>query len=270
MFARSVSFIVPAAVCFLSLAELNAQSKLGWPAVKTAPPDMIAVMDTRPRPAGPAPTMDISRSDRKRLEPDAADKTRFRELLKEDGFGLVKLLNVDCDADGPLVVHIGDCGDSIPGHGADFSFRAGRHVFAGIADLKLNGGTLVVGSVMTQGLLVSIGNVDVRTVDLSSNAVKFLTAFAPAPDIHGAEQQTLLLTKGFWNNGIFCRATATAAEGQTYLLRTIAYRLRNDGGDKREDLVVIFTIVRQDPAGNVTLIWRRLQNKVSPKIILEE
>jgi len=53
-------------------------------------------------------------------------------------------------------------------------------------------------------------------------------------------------------------------------LRTIAYRLRSDRGDKREDLVVVFTIVRQDSAGNVTFIWRRLQNRASPKISLEE
>jgi|GEM_PF-4884812 len=270
MFARSVSFIVPAAVCLLSLAKLNAQSKPGWPSVKTAPPDMISVIDSRPLPAQSAPTIDVSRADRKRLEPDPADKARFREMLKDDSLGLVKLLNVDCGSDGPLVVHVGDCGDSIPGHGADFSFREGRHVFPAIADLKLNGGTLVVGSVMTQGLLVTIGNVNIRAVDPSSNAMKFMTAFAPAPDIHGAEQQTLLLTKGFWNNGVFCRATAQVVEGQTYLLRTIAYRLRSDRGDKREDLVVVFTIVRQDSAGNVTFIWRRLQNRASPKISLEE
>ena len=268
MFARSISILLLAAVCLASLAETNAQStaSLVWPQAKTAPPDMITVADARPQPAVPVPARGLSRADRKRLEPDDADKARFRELFEKEKSGIIKLLNVSCVGDGPLVVRVGDCGDSIPGHGSDYSFRVGRHVFPAIADLKLDGNRLIVGSVMTQGLIVSIGKVDIRSVDLSGNAIKFLSGFVPAVDSNGAQQQTLLLNKGIWKDGLLYRATVPVVEDETYLMRTIAYRTRDDGGDKRVDLVIAFTIVRQDAGGNVTLIWRRLKETPSPKI----
>jgi len=230
---------------------------------------MVTISDAGPRSSPPAPTAGLSRADRKRIEPDEADKQRFRELLEKGDFGLIKLLNVTCGGDGPMVVHFGQCNDSIPGHGADFSFRQRRHVFPALADLKLNDGIFIGGSVMTQGLLVSIGKVDIRTVDLSIEAVNFLSAFVPAVDARGAQQQTQLLNKGIWRNGLLYRATAPVREEQTYIMRTIAYRTKNDGGDRREDLVVAFTVARFDKDGNVTLIWRELRRKQSPRLDLE-
>src|SRR5689334_20115673 len=102
MFARSFSFVIPMAACFASLAEINAQSTVfsGWPAVKTASPEMITVVDTRPQPDRPVPTIRISRTDRKRIEPDEDDKARFRDLLEKEDSGIVKLLNVSCPTDG--------------------------------------------------------------------------------------------------------------------------------------------------------------------------
>ena len=227
---------------------------------------MITVADERPRSSQPAPVVGLSHAERKLIEPDEADRVRFRDLLQNADFGLVKLRNVTCGRDGPMIVRAGECGDSIPGHGADYSFRAGRHAFPGIADVKLDGDLLVAGSVMTQGLLVSIGRVDIRTLDLSSAAIKFLKEFVPAADAAGAQRQTLLINKGILANGFAYCATAHVAEGESYALRTIAYRTRNDGSDRRTDLIIAFTVVRRDADGNVTLIWRRLQERPSPKI----
>ena len=163
-------------------------------------------------------------------------------------------------------IQVGQCSDLIPGHGADFSFRLNRHVLPGVADLKLNGDTLIVGRVMTQGRLVSIGKIDIGELDLSSDAMKFLTGFIPANDFLGAEQQALVIKNGIRKNACLFGAIAPVVADGTYLLRTIAYRTPNDGGDKRRDLIVAFTVVRLDVDGNATLIWKILQEKESPKL----
>ena len=272
MFARSTSIIFQAAICLVSLIQANAQSSgsVDWRAMKSAPPDMVNIVDVQPRPDLSTRPSGMSRSDRKLVEPDEEVKTKFHDLLDKREFSLVKLLNVNCGTDGPMMIRANACRDSIPGHGADYSFRVGRHVFPAIADLKLNGDLLIVGSVMTQGLLVSIGKVEIGTLDNSNDAIKFLADFAPAQDAAGAQHQTLLINHGMKRDELLFGASAPVVAGATYILRTIAYRTDNDGGDRREDLTVAFTVVRLDDDGNVTLIWRELRKKESPKIKIEK
>jgi hypothetical protein len=272
MFARSFFIVLPAAFCLASTSNIGAQSaaSIGWPPTKNPPPDMIKVIDTPARPQALVVASELSRSDRKLIKPDEADEKRFQALLGNSDYGIVKLLNVKCGDDDAKVVRVSECRDSIPGHGADFSFRTGKHSFPGIADLKLRENTLVVGSVMTQGLLVFVGQVDLQTLDVSSNSFKFVSEFAPATDRHGAERQASEINAGIIKYRLLVCSSAYVRENQTYVLRSIAYRTNNDGGDKRKDLIVAFTVIRQDADGNVTLIWRRLQEKDAPKLSFKE
>jgi hypothetical protein len=268
MFARSISIVAPATLCLVSAFGVYTQSplSLSGPSTVKAPPGEISVRDNFPIVSQPERPQGMSRSDRKLIEPDTEDVEKFRVLLSKDGYGIAKILNVSCGAESPMVINVSGCADAIPGHGADFSFRNGEHSYPDLSDIKLTGNRLVAGSVMTQGLLVSLGKVDISTFDMSAAEMKYLREFIPAADWAGAKRQTESLMNGVYDNGRLYSAVADVAENRAYAIRSIAYRTRSDGGDRRRDVTLVFTIVRIDADGNITLVWKRLQEKESPKL----
>jgi hypothetical protein len=77
------------------------------------------------------------------------------------------------------------------------------------------------------------------------------------------------------------KKTAPVVENATYALRVIAYKgniLRTYrgfvfdmlAGDKRIDLTLAFRVVRKDDDGGVTIIWRELARRESPRIKFEK
>lgn len=268
MFTRSIYIVAPAALCLVSAFEVFAQSPLSisWPTVKKAPADEVAVKDNFPIVSQPQRPPEMSRSDRKLIEPKREDIARFRELLSRDGYGIAKILNLSCGADSPMVIDADGCADSIPGHGADYSFRTGGHSLPEFCDIKLKQGRFISGSIMTQGLIARLGEIDLLRVDPGRVEVKYLAAFVPAESLAGAQKQTSLINRGIWNDGHFYSGSVEIKENQTYVLRSIAYRIKGYIADKRRDIIVAFQVVRQDEDGNVTLVWKELQNKESPRL----
>ena len=271
MFARSIFLVAPTALCLVSALEVVAQSSLSvpWPAAKKAPPDEISVRDNFPAVSRSSVPQGLSRGDRKRLEPDKEDLERFHRLLKQNGYGIAKILNVSCGSDGVFVINVNGCADTIPGHGASFSFRAREHSLPEFSDIRISGGRFVCGGAMIQGLIVALGETEPGTVDDGREEVRILENFSAAASLAGAQKQTVLINRGFWNDGHLYSASREIKENQTYALRSIAYRTRQTVTDKRRDITVVFQIVRFDNEGNVTIIWRELQNKESPRLDLE-
>ena len=215
----------------------------------------------------------VSRRDKKLIEPDATDIAKFQTLLNKSGYGIAKLLNSKCPAEATNVYLVSaddGCANSLPGNGAHFSFRRREHIAPVYADIKIKDGKFIVGSFFTQGLIVSLGEIGVEEIGLNTAGVKYLAAFEPAKDRDGAQKQTAEITRGRTDDSYFYSGSAEIKENQAFVLRSVAYRTGSETGDKRRDVIIAFQVVRQDDEGNVTLIWKELQNKESPKLDQEK
>ena len=220
-------------------------------------------------PARPAErAVSIDPKEKKLVEPDAADLTAYRDVLRKPGYRIVKLLDPKCPAGASSkVVDLSDgCLHTIAGNGAVFSFRRREYTSIETSDLKIVKGKFVAGSVFTQGLIVSLGNIDIEKVDLDADGVNYLTTFEPASDCEEAKHQTTDLNRGMVSGRFRYSSYTEIRPNETLVLRSIAYRVPLQVEDKRRDIIVALKVVRQDDDGNVTLIWKELQNKESPKI----
>jgi hypothetical protein len=210
--------------------------------------------------------------EKRRIEPEAADVAAFRRLLKKPNYGIVKLLNSTClaNADDTNVVSVVDgCLNSIPGNGSDFSFRRREHSTADLSDLKFKRGRFIVGSVFTQGLIIALGETDLEKIELGSDGVGYIVNFKPSTSIDGAKQQTADINRGVSDGRFIYSGSAEIKLDETYVLRSIAYRLDRQIDDKRCDIVIAFQVVKQDDEGSVTLVWKELLTKESPKLKIE-
>ena len=54
----------------------------------------------------------------------------------------------------------------------------------------------------------------------------------------------------------------------TYVLRSITYKVGNNLDEARKpvDVLVVFRVVHKSVEGDVTLLWKELQRKKSPKL----
>jgi hypothetical protein len=278
MFANSIRIFSPAAVCLVFITALDGQvlqsaaDRLPVGSSKQGPPDAVSVVDSLniPRLSPTAPS--LSKSDKKLIEPSDTDKAKLRDNFGKSDYRIAKLLNLECakGADSRYIVRADSaCNNTIPGYGTHFSFRTGIHSIERLADIKIRDGLFIASSDFTQGVLVSLGSLDLKMVDLEREGVKFLARFVPAAETSEAQKQTEQINRGFRNGGYVYSGSAEIKENQTYVLRSIAYRFNNDAtGDKRRDIIVAFTVLRQDDGGNVTFIWKELQDKPSPKLTI--
>jgi hypothetical protein len=217
------------------------------------------------------PSALIDPKEKKLIKPDADIIAEFQTMLRKPGYGIVKLLNSKCRETSAKVLNVADgCLRTIPGNGSDFSFRLREHTTAETSDLKLKNGKFIVGSIFTQGLITLLGEKEFEEIDLNAEGVAPLAAFEPAVKSEGASKQTTEINRGMVNGRFLISSTVDVRLNQTYVLRPIAYRVHMPFEDKRRDTITAFQIVRQDEDGSVTLIFKELQSKESPKLKIDK
>jgi hypothetical protein len=213
------------------------------------------------------------------LVPSVEDVERFSFFLRQPRAGLIKLVpERNCDSGGKVTSASPDCSKySIPGAGSSYSFRIDNYRIARLADINYTGRNFRAFGVLTHGILVSIGDVPLENVDSQSEAVISLIKLQPVTDFKEAEEFALKLDKGIQNKDLIYRNILPVMENTTYLLRSIAYKGNSTQTiqgitfdemelDKRKDVVVAFRVVRRDADGSVTLLWKELTSKNSPKL----
>ena len=213
------------------------------------------------------------------LSPSAEDTAKFDEFLKQPRTGLIKLVpEKNCGSDGKVTSASPECLKyPIPGAGSSYSFRIDNYRLARLADLNYTGKAFRAFGVLTHGILASLGDVPLEQVNLQSNSVAQLMQLEPASNFKEAEEFALKLDKGVQNNEFTYRNILPATENTTYLLRSIAYKgnsVQSIQGvtfdemelDKRKEVVVAFRVIRRDEDGTVTLLWKELASKNSPKL----
>ena len=97
-------------------------------------------------------------------------------------------------------------------------------------------------------------------------------------DNHWAAPATQnLVSKGIISDGFLYRRGLYVAENATFALRSVAYSgkyyravknltYNEFDYDKRKDVIIVFRIVERDEAGNVTILWKQLQEKDAPEV----
>lgn len=123
-------------------------------------------------------------------------------------------------------------------------------------------------------MIASAGDQPIQSLTKESDWVKGITNFVPALDVENVARQDKELLAGIPIGNLSYKKSAPIVENTTYILRSIAYRIKlvnlpkgekstspviNE--DKRDDVIVVFRIVKKDPDGTLLLLWRELSRK---------
>ncbi|NNE99358.1 MAG: hypothetical protein HKN25_10105 [Pyrinomonadaceae bacterium] len=217
------------------------------------------------------------------LAPADEDKANAEAFLKQKNTGLVRLVSDKGCARNTRVVEASiDCSRySMPGAGSAYSFRAERHRIHRLADLNFKRNTFQALGTLTHGIMVNLGDVPLDRIDLSSPGMKYITKLKPARNMAAAGDLATKLTKGIKKDGHTYASILAVKPGNTYVLRSIAYRgvlPVTVGGisyneidesldfDKRRDVIIAFRTVRFATNEYVTILWKELRNKKAPKL----
>lgn len=213
------------------------------------------------------------------IAPNAGLLKQFGAFLKQENTGLFKLVaDSGCAGNVSVVSAKEKCLKfTMPGAGNSYSFRVNNYRVKHLADLTFSGNSFQVTGVLTHGILVNLGDVPLESVTLQTAGVKFLTEFEPIVDAEKAEAINRQLVAGIKKDGFLYSRGLSAIENTTYVLRSIAYNgkvMRSIRGipyneldfDNRKDITIAFRVVRSDFDGSLTILWKELSKKDSPKI----
>jgi hypothetical protein len=221
----------------------------------------------------PMPKRKLTQEHKRLLFPSAEERDAFAAFLRQPHTGMVRLLpQSDCPLDPRLIHADSSCVDSIPpvpGGGSFYSFRSGGHQWGPRADVWLRGGAFRAGFAgESLGFLTALGDVPLEAVTLDSAGVDYLNEFSPPTSLAEAERQYELNKVGFRVRNHVYGAAMYVRPGMTYVLRSITYRADNEQSKRRKpaDVLVSFRVVSRAADGSVTLVWKELQRRKSPKL----
>ena len=215
----------------------------------------------------------------KLLAPNPLDAQNFAQFLQQPNTGLTKLeQDFGCAENTKILVATENCLNySMPGAGSSYSFRVKNYRIRRLADITFYNDSFQATGVLLHGFFVDVGDVPLETISLETKGLKFLTDFSPETDYEAAKKTGDQLSKGIEKDGFLYRRELSAREKTTYVLRSIAYRgtfyraertipYNELDFDKRPDVIVAFRLVRRDTDGSVTILWKELARKESPKV----
>ncbi len=255
---------------------------------KQYPPGGALSNDSRYVPRQPR----LSKEERTRIAqiiaPNRDDAVKYGNFLRGKNTGLFRLFpDYGCESGKNVIRVDGDCADLVPGSW-NYTFRLKGYPTADFLDLRLKDGDLISDGFLSQAILTRLGDVPLESVSVASDGVKFLFAFKPLTVFADAKRQYKEIAAGI-ENGNFKYAKSVKAEvNQTYVLRAVAFRAQSDliyrlsrrdacaedskfahlnYIDKRADIIVAFRVVRREEKGDLTILWKRLDERGAPKII---
>ena len=217
--------------------------------------------------------------ERATLAASSEDRAKYASFIRGKKSGLVRLVaDRGCSANTDVVKANLQCVEyTMPGAGSAFSFREKMHRLIRLADLNFKKNSLQSLGTLTHGIMVNVGDVPLEEASLTSKGAKYIVKLKPARNINKAAELANKLTKGIKEDGFLYASILVAKPNTTYFLRSIAYRgeARKAVGpyvynelafDKRRDIIIAFRIVRMEPGKSITVVWKELRNKKSPKI----
>jgi hypothetical protein len=198
---------------------------------------------------------------------------QFADRLKGKKTNLARLfVNKNCDTGMVVAVEeVERCADVIPvkGGGSFYSFRFKTNVYFGDDwwDINFKDNKLLIGNETVQGIIAEVGAAELEEVNLKSPAAKLLSDYEPKKTLVEIKEQNKLFEKGLrTNDGVYFN-WAPVRFNQTYVLRLVAYRLKEERRyvmrqETGVDLFVAFKIVGQESDGSLILLWKELKEEL--------
>ncbi len=123
-----------------------------------------------------------SKKELKNLLPSDAILTQYKNFLQQSDTGIFKLsADSNCDANLKVVVANEGCVlNNIPGAGTAYSFRVKSHRMLHLSDLVLDKNVIRTGSLLQQGIMVNLGNIELDKISAESAGLKYLVDFEPS------------------------------------------------------------------------------------------
>ena len=212
-----------------------------------------------------------------RLLPNSEDSASFESFLKTPKTGLIKMFpEKKCASKYVLDVNE-PCQNAIP-RSSFYSFRKGNYSIQALSDISLRDSSFISEGLQNHGMLVMLGDIPIENVSTNSDGVKFLSEYKPAKKSKDASIKREELTRGVKDSNYDYSWTAKVRENTTYAIRVIAYggeiwtKLWGDAvydildDDKRIDIIIVFRVIRVNKDGIITILWKELERKKSPKV----
>ncbi|MEO7658282.1 MAG: hypothetical protein ABIV48_01600 [Pyrinomonadaceae bacterium] len=213
------------------------------------------------------------------LAPDIAIYRAYRDFLNLSDTGIFKLApDFGCANDNTVINASDECLKfTMPGGGNSYSFRKRDYRIRRLSDITYSKNRFDTSGLLSHGILVNLGDVDIRTIGLRSAGLAYVVNFEPVDDLIAAQRIEARLIEGIEDRGYQYQSGLEVVENATYVLRSVAYDgdlYRSLNGlvydefdfDKRSDVVVAFRVVEQAVDGSITLIWKEISRKKSPKL----
>ncbi|HEY8559282.1 MAG TPA: hypothetical protein VIL74_02680 [Pyrinomonadaceae bacterium] len=219
-----------------------------------------------------------TREQKKRLQPNAADSAEYAAFLARPRTGIFRLMpDIGCAENVNIIRADAACLDYIPESSA-YSFREKEHTIEPLSDLRLRNGYLISDGILAQGILVALGEIELDEIAATGAGLDFLLNYAPPAQGAEAQKQYLQTLRGVKIGGYEYKKALPIVENMTYALRVVAYKgsvyrsfrgYRFDVlfGDKRIDLTVAFRVVRREPDGSATLLWKEIERREAPRLV---
>jgi hypothetical protein len=218
-----------------------------------------------------------TKEQKKRLQPNPLDLQRYEDFLEQPRTGIFRLMpDAGCTENVNVIRVDAVCLNYVP-ESSYYSFREKEHTIEMLADIRLRNGFLISDGILSQGILVQLGEVELEKVALESEGMAFLSAFSPSSLSLEAQKQYFQMMRGVKVGKYEYKKAVPMIENATYALRVIAYKgnvfrsfrgYRFDilDGDKRIDLTLAFRVIRKDADGSITLLWKEIERKDSPRL----
>lgn len=213
------------------------------------------------------------------LAPSDNYQKEFADVLKQKDTGLIKMVkDFGCDELSEQSSDKTICKTfSMPGGGSAYSFRRKDYQFWKMSDIVYDGKVLFAVGELSQGFLVNIGKVGLERITRKTKGANFIFSFSPKQTVEGILEQNRQFINGVEFDGFLYKKYLPLVEGETYLLRSIAYQgnvFREYNGfifneldfDNRQDVIVAFSVLEKDFNGTLTILWKIIQTKKSPKL----
>jgi hypothetical protein len=181
------------------------------------------------------------------------DAKRYSRFLAQPNTGLCRLMPRET-FDGRLLTR---------GGGAYYSFTELTNEYGNSTQIGLERqafASMFAGAAI--GLMVSLGDVPLDTVDADQDGVRYLTEIVPPTREPEAREWQRRAGAGFAADGVSYKSTLPATVNGTYVVRSIQFN--------RADVLVAFRVVRQDADGSVTLLWKILKQFPTPQLLAEQ
>jgi hypothetical protein len=216
------------------------------------------------------------------VAPAAEDAATYSDFLRQPDTGLIRLLSDEgCQENASLTVASDFCIQykNVFG-GSAYSFRTENYTLGRFADVVYKDGSLYAIGKLTLGFLVDLGETGaLGNVSAETPGAKFVFDFLPPENLPQIEAAFERFRKGVKEGGFQYQRFYSLQENHTYVLRSVAYRKREQreknkaiyddlSNDERKDVIIAFQVVRFPDAkkSSVTLLWKVLQSRETAKI----